>query len=751
MSDSTVWTNLALRILAASIALGLVVTITYRFKKDPAWQRLIALAAIISLGLFAAIEATGLASLILAKIQAVSTPNQASQKPTPESVVSSGAPEQITANGSVQNVAAPRITLKKDNVFSVPHLWVGGASTLFVLFLLQAVLCKIVRLRGCLEIEQPLNSLVRSLGATLEIKSEVAIYRSRFYSTPVAFGIFSPAIGIPNDFEQQFSVDEQKAVIAHELTHLANHDPAWRMLVDFLCILTWWNPVSWLLRRKFLVTCELVADAGSAAICGNGTVLAQTLVNIARRLTTPQLAGWSRMSGEYRSNLSSRVARLLETNRNSSQIAKKSHGGLAAALTFILCSTFIIATIEHTVIGGRAGDASVLQVMLQSWAKPVGDKPGPVQTTPPSEATASNAGSVEAKIEKQIVPQIELHTEKASPLPESEIIVDPTVVSVAQATSAASDSGVLPAASKEPGGSNEGKDAQAPETKRVSGNESIPLVAKQIILSTKWVEVSGADLQEVGLEKLFPEASMNAEISNNTVAQANIVKITKGQRSTNQVEGSTIQTFAGLLSATDFDTVLKKFDKKEGVDVLSSPRLILLSGQTGQVSIINTHPIITGYKTNASPVRGKKPPEELDYFMMEFGLKMDLVAKITEDSKVDLWLSAVSSQFEGYENNAKSGKKESDLEAPKKNDKDPLPKFRSREYRTSGKLAPGEVLFLGGIFTPEIRKTKQEVPILSDVPFIGRLFRHSGQETRMKHLLLFVQPELVDSPAVPKQ
>jgi type II secretory pathway component GspD/PulD (secretin) len=72
-----------------------------------------------------------------------------------------------------------------------------------------------------------------------------------------------------------------------------------------------------------------------------------------------------------------------------------------------------------------------------------------------------------------------------------------------------------------------------------------------------------------------------------------------------------------------------------------------------------------------------------------------------------------------------------------------LPRLRIRETQSSERVKFGEVIALRGPLAENIIHHKSKVPVLGDVPGLGRLFRNEGSETRRTRLYVFVVPESV--------
>jgi general secretion pathway protein D len=74
----------------------------------------------------------------------------------------------------------------------------------------------------------------------------------------------------------------------------------------------------------------------------------------------------------------------------------------------------------------------------------------------------------------------------------------------------------------------------------------------------------------------------------------------------------------------------------------------------------------------------------------------------------------------------------------------PLPHFRIRQVTTSVVVWDGQTVVLGGLMAENVTKQKDKVPVLGDIPLVGRLFRSESSSTQKKHLIIFVTPTIID-------
>jgi general secretion pathway protein D len=74
----------------------------------------------------------------------------------------------------------------------------------------------------------------------------------------------------------------------------------------------------------------------------------------------------------------------------------------------------------------------------------------------------------------------------------------------------------------------------------------------------------------------------------------------------------------------------------------------------------------------------------------------------------------------------------------------PLPRFRVRQVVTSANVWDGQTIVLGGLIAENVTKSKDKVPVLGDIPLVGRLFRSERSTSEKRNLVVFVTPKLID-------
>ncbi len=74
----------------------------------------------------------------------------------------------------------------------------------------------------------------------------------------------------------------------------------------------------------------------------------------------------------------------------------------------------------------------------------------------------------------------------------------------------------------------------------------------------------------------------------------------------------------------------------------------------------------------------------------------------------------------------------------------PLPHFRLRQVTTSAIVWDGQTVVLGGLITENVTKIKDKVPVLGDIPLVGRFFRSESSASSKRNLMIFVTPRIID-------
>ena len=103
------------------------------------------------------------------------------------------------------------------------------------------------------------TSLLRECAGRMGVERPVRLLRSLERNMPMALGTRVPAILIPS-VADTWSADRRRAVLLHELAHVARHDCLTQLMASFACAVYWMHPGVWWIARRLRVERELACD-----------------------------------------------------------------------------------------------------------------------------------------------------------------------------------------------------------------------------------------------------------------------------------------------------------------------------------------------------------------------------------------------------------------------------------------------------------------------------------------------------------
>ena len=74
-----------------------------------------------------------------------------------------------------------------------------------------------------------------------------------------------------------------------------------------------------------------------------------------------------------------------------------------------------------------------------------------------------------------------------------------------------------------------------------------------------------------------------------------------------------------------------------------------------------------------------------------------------------------------------------------------------RDRNTKLEIATGQTIIAGGLVSETVEDVQDKVPILGDIPLLGRLFQSNGVRREKEVLLVFVTVRIVDPGGKPVQ
>lgn len=238
-----------------------------------------------------------------------------------------------------------------------------------------------------------------------------------------------------------------------------------------------------------------------------------------------------------------------------------------------------------------------------------------------------------------------------------------------------------------------------------------------------------------------------------------------------------ILSISGVFSDSQFQTVMRALSQKKGVDVNASPSVTTKSGLKAIAEVTQEFIYPTEFDPPRLPQGGGQitggggqqqiatPTTPTAFEMRKTGVLVEVEPIISEDGRtVELTIAPELTQFEGFVNYG------SPINVPASlsvlpiqlstgatgyvplSSRDQLitpnlilqPVFKTQKVVTAVKVYDGATIVLGGVKIENRTLVEDKVPILGDLPFVGRLFKSNTKQTSMKNIIIFVTVEVVD-------
>ncbi|AKJ65451.1 hypothetical protein [Kiritimatiella glycovorans] len=204
------------------------------------------------------------------------------------------------------------------------------------------------------------------------------------------------------------------------------------------------------------------------------------------------------------------------------------------------------------------------------------------------------------------------------------------------------------------------------------------------------------------------------------------------------------------IDGTQVDVQIRALEQSGAADLLSAPKVTTKSGEEATIKVVIVRRFPMDFDTEEISVSGEGAVqgiplayiEPTDYEDKELGYILRVRPDVdTESNTINLELEPLIREYLGED--------EPRTVYPAFQDSDPLtvtmPVFRERTVTTQLSVADGSTVVMGGLINESTSSFEDKVPLLGDVPYVGRFFRSEGERSEKKNLLIFVTANRVDA------
>lgn len=155
----------------------------------------------------------------------------------------------------------------------------------------------------------------------------------------------------------------------------------------------------------------------------------------------------------------------------------------------------------------------------------------------------------------------------------------------------------------------------------------------------------------------------------------------------------------------------------------------------GYGEIISQPKVITSDKKKATIKSGTEVPYQqassagnTNVQFKDAVLKLEVTPLITPDNRIVMTLTVAQDSIGQFVPSGNGGQ---------------VPTIDTTNVETEALVGDGQTLVLGGIFKMESLDSIEKVPVLGDLPGVGRLFRHTSKNQTKQEILIFITPKIL--------
>lgn len=302
------------------------------------------------------------------------------------------------------------------------------------------------------------------------------------------------------------------------------------------------------------------------------------------------------------------------------------------------------------------------------------------------------------------------------------------------------------------------------DTQRTLGEviRQLDVRREQVLVEAIIVEISDGLAKRLGVQFLLggkPGSDIPFAVTNYSNAQPNILTIagavgareldrkttvTNGNVTTTTTSSPASQQLAqaavnSILSAAGgiggfatnigkdgiFGAIINAVRSDSTSNILSTPSIMTLDNQEARILVGQEIPITTGQALSGNFDNAFRTVQR-----QNVGIQLQVRPQINEGGAIKLQLRQEVSSIAG----------------PVSNDNSELI-LNKREIETTVTVDNGEIIALGGLLDDNERRTIERIPLLSDIPVLGELFKSRSKSRQKTNLMVFIRPTILRSAA----
>lgn len=177
--------------------------------------------------------------------------------------------------------------------------------------------------------------------------------------------------------------------------------------------------------------------------------------------------------------------------------------------------------------------------------------------------------------------------------------------------------------------------------------------------------------------------------------------------------------------------IMDAFKRMGETRVISQPKILVLNHKEATIGVEKRQPYVT---TSVSELGAETTQVVESITFIDIGTQLSVTPTINPDGFITMKIKPrVSSHIGDFTYKSSYGK------AVERK----IPIERTSEAETTLMVKGGRTVVIGGLMRKKVDRSEKRVPVLSNIPFLGNVFKHKTRETRNTELAIFLTPHIV--------
>ena len=233
-----------------------------------------------------------------------------------------------------------------------------------------------------------------------------------------------------------------------------------------------------------------------------------------------------------------------------------------------------------------------------------------------------------------------------------------------------------------------------------------------------WSFLAGSGAVNAGFGSLVNGSTLSA-------ASASVAAATASQFQVGVTKGN----FQGLLTALQTQGDIK---------TLSNPKINVMNGHASILTVgTNTSFISQVTTTTTATAAGNSISFTPQTTSVLSGMIIGIVPFISEGGDISLNITPITSDLVSLQDKSFGSAGNQVIIT--------IPTVALREMTTTVKMRDGQMVIIGGLISKKESSTDEKVPIIGDIPYLGKLFTRTVTSSTRSELVLLLRPHIVDN------